>query len=398
MNILFLSLSFSGIENRGIYSDLMRCFVRNDHEVYVVSTNQRREAKLPPFMRDKNFHSVKIRIPNITKTNFIEKGISTLLIEPLYLRYINKYLNNVKFDLVIYPTPPISFAHVVKHIKVRDNAKTYLLLKDIFPQNAVDLGLLRRDGILHRYFKRKEKMIYHVSDYIGTMSPANSQYIIDNRGVPSSKVEVNPNTIEPIEIILSSQKKKAVRDKYSIPINKTVYVYGGNLGKPQGIDFLLDCVLSNENNKNSFLLIVGSGTEFNKIQDFFTQYDVKNSKLLSSLRKEEYELLTHACDVGLIFLDYRFTIPNFPSRLLTYMQASMPVVAATDTSSDVGEVISEGRFGFWCASNNLRAFNDILDKLNDEHVRKVWCVNDCEFLLENYGVARTYNTILKHFR
>ena len=80
------------------------------------------------------------------------------------------------------------------------------------------------------------------------------------------------------------------------------------------------------------------------------------------------------------------------------MQASMPVVAATDTSSDVGEVISEGRFGFWCASNNLRAFNDILDKLNDEHLRKELGVNARKFLLENYGVERTYNTILKHFR
>lgn len=397
MNILFLTINFSGIEERGIYPDLMRHFVRKNHEVYVVSTNQRRDAKLPPFTQNKNFHSVKVRIPNITKTNVIEKGISTIMIEPLYKKYIKKYFNNIEFDLIIYPTPHITFGRVVSYVKKRDKAKTYLLLKDIFPQNAVDLGMLRRDGILHRYFKRKEEKIYRISDHIGTMSPANSQYIIEKSGVPAEKIEVNPNAIEPITINLSTREKNDIRAKYYIPTNKTVYVYGGNLGKPQGVDFLLDCVLSNEKNTDSFLLIVGNGTEFNRIQDFFVQHSIKNSKLLSSLPKNEYELLTHACDVGLIFLDYRFTIPNFPSRLLTYMQASMPVVAATDTSSDIGQVITEGEFGFWCASNDLNTFNRFLEKLNDKYLRREMGDNARKYLLDNYDVERTYETIMKHF-
>ena len=59
-------------------------------------------------------------------------------------------------------------------------------------------------------------------------------------------------------------------------------------------------------------------------------------------------VLANSCDVGLIFLDKRFTIPNFPSRLLSYMQASMPVLAATDVNTDIGKVIEEGESDIGC--------------------------------------------------
>ena len=74
--------------------------------------------------------------------------------------------------------------------------------------------------------------------------------------------------------------------------------------------------------------------------------------------KDDYDLLVSACDVGLIFLDYNFTIPNFPSRLFSYMQSRVPVIAATDVSADVGTVIESGGFGWWCPSNYADAFVD----------------------------------------
>ncbi|HBL49868.1 MAG TPA: hypothetical protein DDZ65_06455, partial [Firmicutes bacterium] len=125
------------------------------------------------------------------------------------------------------------------------------------------------------------------------------------------------------------------------------------LGKPQGIDFLIDCIRENEIYEKSFFLIVGSGTEYGKLREYFDNEKPKNAKLMGHLPKRAYEMLVNSCDVGLIFLDRRFTIPNFPSRILPYMQASMPVLAATDVNTDVGKVIKEGCFGFWCESGDL---------------------------------------------
>ena len=60
---------------------------------------------------------------------------------------LKKYFPDVRFDLVLYSRTPITLVGVVEYIKKRDHAKTFLLLKDIFPQNAVDLGMLQKDGL-----------------------------------------------------------------------------------------------------------------------------------------------------------------------------------------------------------------------------------------------------------
>ena len=62
----------------------------------------------------------------------------------------------------MYSTPPITFCRAVDYVKKRDNAQTYLLLKDIFPQNAVDIGMMSKQGIkgiLYKFFREKEKRL-----------------------------------------------------------------------------------------------------------------------------------------------------------------------------------------------------------------------------------------------
>src|SRR5699024_10230515 len=123
----------------------------------------------------------------------------------------------------------------------------------------------------------------------------------------------------------------------------------------------------------------------------------KNAQLLKHLPKHEYDMLVNASDVGLIFLDYRFTIPNFPSRLLSYMQASMPVLAATDRNSDVGEIIENGEFGYWCESSNVNAFNEKMNLLCDSNIRERMGENGRCYLEKNYTVKNSYDIIMNHF-
>lgn len=322
-----------------------------------------------------------------------------MTIEKIFLNAIKKYLSNIKFDLVLYATPPITFANVVEFIKKRDNAKTYLLLKDIFPQNAVDIDIFNSNGLIYNFFKKKEKHLYNISDYIGCMSPANAEYILlNNPELPKNKVEVNPNSIEPQDINVSKEKKRKIRAKYNLPLKKNVFIYGGNLGKPQGIDFLIKCINMNESNINSYFLIVGSGTEYKKLKKYFENTKPVNSKLLEHLPKKDYELLANSSDVGMIFLDKRFTIPNFPSRLLSYMQASMPVIAATDPNTDIGVVFEEGNFGYSCVSDKVEKFNDLVIKLTNKSLQEEMGSNARKYLEDNYTAEKSYKIIMRHFK
>ena len=401
MNILFLSIvRFLDINDRGIYTDLMRKFTSEGHNVSVVYPAERRFNECTELKIRDNVSLLRIKTLNIQKTNIIEKGVATIALESQFLEGIKKYFSNVKFDLVIYSTPPITFTKVIKYIKKRDSATSYLLLKDIFPQNAVDLGLLKENSLIHQYFKRKEHKLYECSDFIGCMSPANLDYILKNNpSISADKVEVNPNSIEPNMSSLHKWEKDAIRMEFGIPDDKIILVYGGNLGKPQGINFLIDVLSANKTNKDVFFVIVGDGTEFVKLSHTITTQYIDNAKLLKVLPKRDYDKLISSCDIGLIFLDPSFTIPNFPSRLLSYLEAKMPVISATDNNTDIGRIMENNEFGFWAKSGDLKTFNNILKSCVGQHeMLKEMGNKGYQFLLDNYQVSNSYKLIIDKFK
>lgn len=390
MNVIFLTLaSIDSVEQRGIYQDLLRKFRNEGHDVTIVTPVERRQKISTNFKQKEGVSILQVKTFNIQKTNIVEKGIGTLAIEFQFLSAIKKYLAHKKFDLVMYSTPPITFAKVIEFIKKRDNAYSYLLLKDIFPQNAVDMAMLKEGSFIHRQFVKKEKKLYQISDTIGCMSPANVSFVLThNPEVDPQKVEVNPNTIEPISFSYSDDEKKAIREKYNIPVNSKVFVYGGNLGKPQGLDFLLETIEATTI-EEAFFLIVGGGTEFVRTKEWFDTKQPTNAKLLQSLPKEDYDRMLAACDIGLIFLDKRFLIPNFPSRLLSYLEMKMPVLVATDPNTDIGDIVEKNRCGYKVLSGDQESMQNCLGKLLSEDLT-VLGENAERLLLNKYTVDKSY--------
>jgi len=406
MNVIFLTISrVSDISERGIYTDLMRQFRDEGHDVYVVSHSERRLGLNTLYSDQNGIHVLNVKTLNVQKTNVVEKGIGTLMLEWQFQRAIRKYMKGIEFDLILYSTPPITFTNVVKYLKQKNpKAISYLLLKDIFPQNAVDMRMFSKRSIFYQYFRRKEKALYKNSDFIGCMSDANVEYVrAHNSYYQKWRVELAPNSIElndkrfPID-------KVAMREKNGLPTNKPVFIYGGNLGKPQGIDYLIKCLEENKYREDCFFLIVGNGTEFPKLQAWYDcqmEDDTRklNVKLIEGLPKEEYDQLVRACDVGLIFLDHRFTIPNYPSRLLSYLENKMPVICATDVNTDIGKIAELNGYGYWCESVKPIDFTVLVDRFlaEPERIKKMG-ERGYDFLKKNYQVDHTYEVIMKHFK
>lgn len=399
MNVLFLSISsIADVAAHSISLDLLREFRRNGHNVYIVSSIEKNSEGETNLRQEDGCNILRVKIGNNKRANIIEKGITTLMLPKIYIKAIKKYFSDVKFDLVMYPTPPITHYKTVKFIKKRDGAKSYLLLKDIFPQNAVDLGMLTKSGVkgfIYKHFRKKEKKLYAISDRIGCMSQANCDYVIKhNPSVDPAKLEVCPNSVEAYDMSISAGQRLEIRTKYDVPTDKTVFVYGGNFGKPQGIPFIEECLKTQLSNPDFFFLLVGDGTEFKRLERFFDEVKPSNMKLIKRLPKDDYDKLVSACDVGMIFLDHRFTIPNFPSRLLPYMQAKLPVLACTDPNTDLGKIITEGRFGWWCESNDVSAFQDIVAGFDPAQARE-YGGRAYDYLNSHYTSELAYKIIVK---
>ena len=112
--------------------------------------------------------------------------------------------------------------------------------------------------------------------------------------------------------------------------------------------------------------------------------------------KDEYQLISDQCDVGMMFLDHRFTIPNFPSRILNYLASGNPVLAATDANTDIGTIARDNGFGFCCESNDVKGFAKAVDDFINAD-REVMGEKGWNFLKNNWSVENGYNIIMKHF-
>ncbi len=399
MRILFVSLAqINSLEDRGIYHDLLRQFDKFGHDVVIVSPLERRLNKSSQYFKIGRIQILQVWVLNIQKCNIIEKVFSTLTISYLFKRSIKKNIINQNFDLILYATPPITLTNLISWLKTKTSAKTYLLLKDIFPQNAVDLGLLRYKSILYSLWKEKEKKLYEVSDMIGCMSPANFKYILNEYPGLEGKLEINPNSIElrntsnPFNL-----SREDAFQSLNIPPESKIFLYGGNLGLPQGVMFLTEIIhqcriLYPE----VFFLIIGDGTDFIKLQKWFILHKPLNAKLIQMLPKKKFDEISSHCDVGLILLRKNFTIPNFPSRLLTYLENSMPVLSFTDIVSDIGPISEKFEFGKWSIYGDLKqALLQIEYFVQDEERCKKMGVNGLNYLISEYNVEKSYFMIEK---
>lgn len=406
MQILFLTLTKLRNLGKGeIYSDLIEEFVSQGHEVYILSPIEKKEKKNLYSKNDGKLHFHFVKIGNYYSTPWLEKGITTVTLSSQYINVIKKELKNIKFDLLLYSTPPVTFANVIKYVKkTNDFCISYLMLKDIWPQAMVDMKTLNNKGVFripYAYFKYMEKEMYRISDFIGCMSPANERYLYKhNRYLDKNCVELCPNAIkirQEDNKLLTNLEKKLVRQENDLPEAKTIFVFGGNIGNGHDPDFIISCLKRHEMRKDTFILFIGKGIYYNRLHEAFKENRFRNAKLIPCLPYDKYINLIKACDVGLIFLDYRFTIPNFPSKLLSYLKIKMPVLIASDTVSDIGSIAEQGGFGYWCISNDAEKVISLMDKFLDENKRKKMGENGYLFMKRHYSTQFAYRQIMKHF-
>ena len=385
MNILYLSaVPFKIDKNPSIYTDLIQELDNSGDQITVVAI----DSSLKPFqvkkVRQKNIDLIYIGSFHLYNVNLFKKGLSMLSL-PFFMRRAIKKLDLKKFEVILYETPPITWAGIVKQIKKKNKIKSFLMLKDIFPQNAVDIGLMKENSLIFKYFKRKEKLLYEVSDYIGCMSNGNIDYVLENNPeISKEKVYYFPNT-----------KKDTGNGNIDFEKEKLQFVYGGNMGLPQGVLNIAPAISYFKNDRNIEFIFVGKGTEWNKINEYFKEQ--KNVKVFESLPREEYEKLLSSCDAGFILLDSRFKIPNYPSRTLAYLEKGIPIIAATDRNTDIKDLIQDNNVGLWSCSDDIDSLikNIEIMKENKEK-RKEFSKNARELFLKEFQVEKSVELLHKY--
>jgi len=133
--------------------------------------------------------------------------------------------------------------------------------------------------------------------------------------------------------------------------------------------------------------------------DIVESEKISNVIIKDMLPRDEYNNLIKQCDVGLINLSGKFTIPNIPSKTIAYFKASIPVLASTDKNTDYKDLLLEkAEAGLWSETGDLIAYKNNFERLlNDEKLRRELGENGRRFFEKNLNIEKAYQTIIKHF-
>ena len=389
MNVLYLSQRF-GLETSGIFADLVRAIHSQGHSVTVVTCHPQGSHKLSSeVISVDGIKIVAVKSPRLFSHNKFEKGIAQLLLPRRFIRAIKEHLSGLHFDLILYPAPPITLASVVRFCKMKFKARSFLMLKDIFPQNAVDLELMRFNGLPHRYFKSVERDLYTISDKIGCMTAANISYLEKNyHYLNKSKLTFFPNTLDCENLETANFKVRR---------ESTKFVFGGNLGQPQDIPQLLKNISLVPNSLSAEFIIIGDGFYKPYIKSFIAENPHLPVQYFDELPRSEFDKFLEDCDVGIVSLNANFTVPNFPARVLSYMAKGLPILAMVDDATDLQEIIeTNAKCGYCCSSRSSESFVELVDKFSNLDNLNSLGLSGQKFLENNFNVKQSV-TLLEQF-
>ena len=390
MNILFVFFTLPHLSQSAMYSDMVNEFQQNGHKVLpmapIISDSSKSYISI-----ENQIEVLRVKTLDVFSKNVFEKGFANLLLSNQFKNAFTAFWKNKAIDLVIVATPSVMFADFVSDIKKSKGSQVYLMQKDIFPQNAVDLGLMNKKSLIFKFFKKKECKLLKVADIVGCTSPGNINYFLSNYSfLEKKKVQLLYNNSK---IFNRSDELKFDNKDFS---DMFTVVFGGNMGKPQQLENVFNLAKRTLNFKDVLFIVIGKGTEIEKLKDVANQMGIYNLKFIDSLSRENYFKLISSCNLGLISLHQDFTVPNTPMKLNDYLNAGIPVLASIDRNNDLGELLEQNKMGKYAYSDSPdMLFEQFLMLYEDNDLCNELGKNGYAFCLNNLSVEKAYIDVLK---
>ena len=362
MRIALIADAFPPMRTSGAVQlrDLSLEFVRQGHQPTVMIPASNIEQ--PWLLEDMNGVQVlRLKAPPTKDIGYVSRTINEFLMPFAMLRNLRKSpFADVRWDGVVWYSPTIFLGPIAKALKKASACRSYLIIRDIFPEWAVDMGLLSR-GLPYRFFKLIEAYQYSVADTIGVQTPANLAYFDNWAKQPRRRVEVLQNWLADARDVGSTI---SVTDG---PLaGRTIFVYAGNMGVAQGMDVLIDLAARLRNRHDLGFLFVGRGSDVMRLRGEAKARGLDNVVFHDEIDPSEIPGLYSQCHVGLVALDPRHKTHNIPGKFLSYMQAGLPVLASINPGNDLAEIIEREGVGRVCTDHSVDTLQRLAVELADE--------------------------------
>ena len=394
MRIVLIADAFPPMRTSGAVQlrDLSAEFVRQGHQPTVLIPALGLEDPWRIETRE-GVRIVRLKSPKTKDIGYVRRTIGEFLMPFSMLRNLRSTaLANERWDGVIWYSPTIFLGPIARALQKASACRSYLIIRDIFPEWAVNMGLMGR-GLPYLFFKSIERYQYSVADVIGVQSPSNLAYF--------HSWDRNGRRIE----VLQNWLAEAPNTGCSINVQSTplagrkILVYAGNMGVAQGMGVLLDLAESLRQRTDIGFLFVGRGSDAQRLRADATARGLDNTLFFDEIDPSEIPGLYAQCHIGLVALDPRHKTHNIPGKFLSYMQSGLPVLAKVNPGNDLVRMIEDKQVGRACTSSSVHELKQqaemLVGSLNADNDFRSRCTQLAQRLFSPASAVRQIVDALK---
>lgn len=370
--------------------DLSNEFALKRHILTVVVPDS--ELKKPWQLQDEgNFRILRLNVPQIKNTNYLKRAIGEIVMPfSMTLNYRASPLADEKYDCVIWYSPSIFHGFFVSFLKKKSKCKGYLIIRDIFPEWAIDVGLMKR-SLPYFFLKAVANYQYSKANIIGVQSPGNLIYFSDWVQNTNQKLEVLQNWLGKEKSVRSS-----IRVDKTVLVGRKIFVYSGNLGIAQGMKIFIDMAKNLQYRNDIGFIFVGRGSEVHLMKQLAYQYNLNNTIFFDEIHPDELPDLYKQCSVGIVSLAFKHKSHNIPGKFLNYIRSGLPVLANINLGNDLAAIIRNEKVGEVCETNELNELIVKAEKLLNLINKDINLSSRCRKLFEReYSSQRAAQQILE---
>ena len=363
-----------------LLKDLTDELLKRNKRVTILTTGKENQ-----FVRKKNLHIIKSKVPFIQSQNFIVKFIGEIVMPYIFIKNYSKNIN-YSSDLLICYSPSIFFKPIIDKVKLFPNSKKLLLIRDIFPDWLVDAKILSKNSFRYKLLKYFQSNFYNSFDVLCPQSDYDKKYI--------EKIAIKKNVLTIKNWIkLKSNKKKNIQEKK----NKKI-IFGGNIGIGQDMNFIIELVkVLNLNYEKFKFYLVGTGRGMKQIKHVLKKNELKNFYVYKKLSQKNYINFLNSFDLGVISLNKNINFSNFPGKLLTYLECNLPILAYCSKNIELYKFIRKNKIGISTDSYKpIQILNSLKKILNRKTYKKRnFYINSQKILRKEFSVEKTVKRILE---
>ncbi len=383
MRIALIADTFPPLRSSGAVQlrDLSREFARQGHELTVVLPASDQQEKWRLEERD-GFKVLRLKSPRTKDIGYLRRTLAEMVMPFAMLWQLRKSpMSKAVWDGVVWYAPSIFHGPLVSALKKSSGCKSYLIIRDIFPEWAVDMGLMGR-GVPYRFFDAVARYQYSVADVIGVQTEGNRTYFANWLRKRGRRLEVLQNWLD-----APAQKRCSIRLDQTHLAGRKVFVYAGNMGVAQSMDILLDLAEQMASRDDVGFLFVGRGSDAERLRLNAQARCLSSVLFCDEIDPDEIPDLYAQCSIGLVALDGRHKSHNIPGKFLTYMQSGLPVLANVNAGNDLAELIRNEGVGQVCESHQLDDLAKMANELLEQVVTDVDLPHRCKALFDRQFAA-----------